>query len=89
MIWLNQSLPTNILIREMWGFLAVGFYMGVMPLLLAKTLFKKIYESLGVLRYSVFTFLLLMAMSLPIKMLLRWAFNIKYIVAIPEFFFNI
>jgi len=28
-------------------------------------------------------------MSLPIKMLLRWIFNLKYIVAIPEFFFNI
>jgi hypothetical protein len=30
-----------------------------------------------------------MMMSLPIKMLLRWIFNLKYIVAIPEIFFNI
>jgi hypothetical protein len=30
-----------------------------------------------------------MMMSLPAKMLLRWIFNLKYIVAIPEFFFNI
>ena len=30
-----------------------------------------------------------MMMSLPIKMLARWLFNLKYIVAIPEFFFNI
>ena len=28
-------------------------------------------------------------MSLPIKMVLRWAVNLKYIVAIPEWFFNI
>jgi hypothetical protein len=28
-------------------------------------------------------------MSLPAKMLARWLFNLKYIVAIPEFFFNI
>ncbi len=34
-------------------------------------------------------FLFLMMMSLPIKMLLRWIFNLKYIVAIPEIFFNI
>jgi hypothetical protein len=27
--------------------------------------------------------------ALPIKMLLRWAINLKYIVAIPEYFFNI
>jgi len=33
--------------------------------------------------------LFLMMMSLPIKMLARWIFNLKYIVAIPEFFFNI
>jgi hypothetical protein len=28
-------------------------------------------------------------LSLPIKMLLRWIVNLKYIVGIPEFFFNI
>jgi hypothetical protein len=33
--------------------------------------------------------LFLMMMALPIKMLMRWIFNLKYIVAIPEFFFNI
>ena len=27
--------------------------------------------------------------SLPVKMLARWLFNLKYVVAIPEFFFNI
>ena len=34
-------------------------------------------------------FLLLNMMSMPIKMFLRWTFNLKYIVAIPEYFFNI
>ncbi|MCA9405820.1 MAG: cytochrome C [Candidatus Omnitrophica bacterium] len=89
MIWQNRSLPDNILLREMWGFLALGAYFGGMPLFLALTFFRGIFKKLGVLRYSVFSFLLLMAMFLPIKMFLRWAFNIKYIVAIPEFFFNI
>ena len=28
-------------------------------------------------------------MALPIKMVLRWLFNLKYIVAMPEIFFNI
>ena len=27
--------------------------------------------------------------ALPIKMVLRWTFNLKYIVALPEIFFNI
>jgi hypothetical protein len=27
--------------------------------------------------------------ALPIKMVLRWLFNLKYIIGIPEYFFNI
>jgi hypothetical protein len=89
MIWLKQRLPGNIFLRELPGFLMIFGYLGLMPLILAKTFFKKLYTNLGTFRYAIFTILLLMAFSLPIKMLLRWAFNIKYIVAIPEFFFNI
>jgi hypothetical protein len=33
--------------------------------------------------------LLLFMALLPIKMVLRWAFSLKYIVSIPEWFFNI
>ena len=54
-----------------------------------KRLLKKYYEKMGAPRYYVGVFLFLMMMSLPIKMLARWIFNLKYIVAIPEFFFNI
>jgi len=85
MIGLKRRLPENILVREMWGLLAVIFYFGALPLILAKTIFKKIYENLGTLRYSIFTVFLLMAISLPIKMFLRWTFNLKYIIAIPGF----
>ena len=89
MIWLKHALPKNILLRELPGFTLVFFYFGVLPLVLAKTLFKNLYNSLGAFRFSLFTFLLLLAASLPCKMFLRWVFNIKYIIAIPEFFFNI
>lgn len=89
MVWQNKAMPSNILLREGPGFLLVGFYFGVMPLLLAKTLFKSVYKKLGPVRYSIFIILLLVAISLPIKMYLRWIFNIKYLIAIPEFFFNI
>ena len=47
------------------------------------------YEKLGPARYYVTVFLFLSMMSLPIKMVLRWTINLKYIVYIPEFFFNI
>lgn len=89
MVWLRRPLPQNIFLRELPGFLLLMLYFGILPPLLAKTSFKNIYKNLGTFRFSVFTVLLLLAASLPIKMFLRWAFNIKYIVAIPEFFFNI
>jgi len=50
---------------------------------------RKYYLKLGPARYSVFVMLLLFMTALPIKMVLRWLFNLKYIVAMPEIFFNI
>ncbi len=64
-------------------------YVFALPVLLAKSWFKTYYDKLGAPRYYVTVFLFLMMMSLPIKMLARWLFNLKYIVGIPEFFFNI
>ena len=89
MIGLKQALPSNILLREICGFILIGAYFTLTPLILAKTIFKRLYQELGPVRYSIFVILLLLALSLPIKMYLRWAFNIKYIIAIPEFFINI
>jgi hypothetical protein len=57
--------------------------------MLARRWLKGYYVKLGPGRYYVAVFLFLMMMSLPAKMLMRWLFNLKYIVAIHEFFFNI
>jgi hypothetical protein len=91
-IWMRafgMGMPTNWLLREIFGILLVLAYVFVLPVILAKSVFKKYVEKLGTPRYYVTVFLFLMMMSLPAKMLLRWLFNLKYIVAIPEFFFNI
>jgi hypothetical protein len=91
-IWVGafgQALPANWFVREVFGILLVLAYVFVLPGLLARLWFKGYYEKLGAPRYYVTAFLFLMMMSLPIKMLLRWLFNLKYIVAIPEYFFNI
>jgi len=50
---------------------------------------RKYFEKLGPWRYSVFVMLLLCMIALPIKMVLRWTLNLKYIVSLPEIFFNI
>jgi hypothetical protein len=86
---LRTGLPTFWLTREIVGILLVLFYVFALPVLLAKMWFKTYYEKLGAPRYYVSVVLFLAMMSLPIKMLMRWLFNLKYIVAIPEFFFNI
>jgi hypothetical protein len=86
---LRTGLPTFWLVREIVGILLVLFYVFALPVLLAKLWFKGYYEKLGAARYYVSVVLFLAMMSLPIKMLMRWIFNLKYIVAIPEFFFNI
>ena len=93
----------NMFVRELPGILLVLFYVGVLPGLLAHSRrevklpggakvnlgLRKYYEKMGPWRYSVFVILVLAMFSLPIKMVLRWLFNLKYIIAMPEIFFNI
>jgi hypothetical protein len=91
-IWvraLRTGQPSFWLVREIFGILLVLAYVFVLPIVLARTVFKDYYAKMGAPRYYVGVFLFLMMMSLPIKMLLRWTANLKYIVSIPEFFFNI
>jgi hypothetical protein len=94
---LGTGLPGNMILRELPGIVLVGFYVFVLPGLLASRHrilgmpigLRKYYEKMGPWRYSVFVLLLLSMFALPIKMLLRWLFDLKYIVALPEIFFNI
>ena len=87
--WLNTRLPDNPLVREAPGIIALLLYMLVLPGILAKTILKKFFDTMGFARFSVLAMLLLFMGMLPIKMLLRWFFNLKYLIAIPEAFFNI
>ena len=61
----------------------------VTPVLMAKTFMKGMYSKMGAPRFYIMAALLISMAALPIKMVLRWMFNLKYIVAIPEAFFNI
>ena len=91
-IWvvgLQQGLPAHWFVREIFGILLVLLYVFALPVILARTVFKGYVEKLGIERYYVAAFLFVMMMALPIKMLARWIFNLKYIVYIPEYFFNI
>jgi hypothetical protein len=79
----------TILIREAPGILLTLGYFAVLPPILGLTILRKYFVRMGILRFLVFSNLALWMAVLPIKMLLRWAFSLKYIVGIPEWFFNI
>ncbi len=86
---LKKGMPSFWLFREIFGLAIAGFYLGVLPLALSKTLLRRFYEKMGPPRYLIGVTLALIMLALPIKMYLRWIFNLKYIVYIPEFSFNI
>jgi Ca2+/Na+ antiporter len=79
----------DILLRESPGILLTLGYFAILPPLMGLTVLRKYFVRMGVLRFLVFSNLILWMAILPIKMLLRWAFALKYIVGIPEYFFNI
>ena len=77
------------IIREAVGILLLIGYYGLIPVILAKNKLNKLLERLGPIRYGLLMVLALSMLLLPIKMYLRWTLNLKYIIAIPEAFFNI
>jgi hypothetical protein len=87
--WLKTAMPSFWGIRELPGIALIALYMVALPPLLAKTVLRRFYEKMGTIRFLIGVNLLLIMIALPIKMYLRWIFNLKYIVAIPEFSFNI
>ena len=91
LVWVkffSMPLPKLWVIRELPGMLLVLGYLSLPPLL-AIGPFRRFYLKMGAPRYYVGTFLFLIMLALPIKMVLRWLFNLKYILHIQEIFFNI
>lgn len=98
--WLGRSMPKApegsstlaqlgyILLRESPGIIAVLAYLMFLPPLMAATVFRKFFVKMGFLRYMLLANLLLLMASLPLKMVLRWIWNLKYIISIPEYFLN-
>jgi hypothetical protein len=86
--WTGLGMPDHFLLRELPGIALVLGYMLVLPPLLAGV-FPKFYRQLGFIRYNLVIIHLLVMVAMVIKMVLRWTMNLKYVVFIPEYFFNI
>jgi len=77
------------IIRELPGIILVLLYLFALPPLLARTVMRPFFIRMGFVRFITLVTLMQFMAALPIKMVLRWVINLKYIVAIPEVFFNI
>jgi hypothetical protein len=76
-------------LRELPGIVLVLAYLFLLPPLLAKTVLRSFFIRMGFIRFFLLVNLIQFMAALPIKMILRWTINLKYIVYIPEYFFNI
>jgi quinol-cytochrome oxidoreductase complex cytochrome b subunit len=77
------------LLRELPGLIALSAYFVGVPLLLRRTWMRTLAAQMGRARYLALMFFLTAMGLLPIKMLLRWLFHVKYIVSFPASAFNI
>ena len=66
----------------------LGAYLLLLPPLLAVTVFRGFFAKMRFIRYMIMANLMLLMLSLPLKMILRWTLNLKYIVSIPELSLN-
>lgn len=86
--WLGGLIPAY-LVREAPGIVLLLLYFLAVPMILARTVFRKLRQDMGLARYAIFMMLFMTTVLVPLKMMGRWTFNLKYIVAITELFFNV
>jgi len=78
----------TILWREIAGAVLMAVYFIALPPLLGRTVLRRLREQMGFGRYTLMVVLLLLMMTLPLKMILRWTMNLSYVVSIPEYSLN-
>ncbi|MBI2083553.1 MAG: cytochrome C [Deltaproteobacteria bacterium] len=93
-MWLAQTFGLDFLrnqvVAALFGLSLIGGYYSlgaVFYLMKVKT--NETLQKLGPVRYGIVAFLFLTMMALPIKMVLRWTLNIKYICVLPWVGINI
>lgn len=87
---LGTNMPNSIFLREIVGIITVGIYFVGSILFVNRLEFgKKMLKEIGNARYYLLMILLLTMGLLPVKMYLRWLFNLKYLIAMPEFELNL
>lgn len=86
---LSRDLPDNSFLREAPGIIFVAVWIFVIPVVLAKTVMRRMYQSMGSIRFYIMAFHLVIMALLPLKMILRWVLTLKYFVYLPEINLNL
>lgn len=86
---LGMPTPSSPLVREVVGIAFTAFWCLALPVILAKTVMKKLYMQMGAIRFYIMAFHFVILAMLPLKMVLRWLFTMKYFVNLPEFNMNL
>ena len=88
--WEDKSVLKDVPVTEMVNFpIAGGFaffilYFGI-GVIVPQFIFKNFCKTLGVVRYYIFIALFLIMLLIPIKIFLRYVFDVKYILSIQIF----
>ena len=77
-----------VLWREIAGVVLMAFYFIALPPLMGRTVLRRFRQEMGLGRYTLMAVLLLVMMTIPLKMILRWTIDLSYIVSMPEYFLN-
>ena len=75
----NIDNSLNMVAVTIGGIIVLGYLVGLPVWYWFKNKHKDFFKELGPVRYGVTAFLFVSMMSLPIKMMLRWFLNVKYV----------
>ena len=88
--WEDKTVLKDLVIVEMVNFPIAGgiaffiIYFGVF-VILPQFIFKNLYKTLGIIRYYIFVSLFAIMLLIPIKIFLRYVFDVKYILSLQIF----
>jgi hypothetical protein len=92
---INRDLPDifgikNSLLKNLFGLIVIGVYaiaagIGIHKLVTSTPLSRKIYARMSLLQYVTMQVFLIIMLALPVKILIRLLFRIKYVWITPWF----
>ncbi|MFQ5965765.1 MAG: cytochrome B6 [Candidatus Scalinduaceae bacterium] len=89
--WEDKSVLKDVPVTELVNFHIAGglaffiLYFGI-GVIVPQYIFKNFCKTLGVVRYYIFMALFLIMLLIPIKIFLRYVFDVRYILSLPEIF---